>query len=77
MTVLKQVFASGGNDVVIATLELSCPSWPESILACNGFEDHVCTTEDGRTLTFVATGMDVAIPEQGLHRSAIARIRHR
>lgn len=63
MTILEQVYASGG-DVIIHTLELTCPAWDAPILLCKGFEDQVCVTEDGRTLTFIASGIDVALPKK-------------
>ena len=64
MTVLERVFASGGTEVVIPTLEITCSAWSAPLLLCNGFEDHTCTTEDARTLTFVASGIAVALPER-------------
>ena len=64
MTVLEQVYASGG-DVIISTLELTCPAWDAPILLCNGFEDQHCIDEDGRALTFLASGMAVALPKRG------------
>lgn len=63
MTVLDQVYASGG-DVIIPTLELTCDAWAEPILICAGFEDQTCVTEDARTLTFIAAGIDVALPKK-------------
>lgn len=64
MTLLAQIFASGGDDVVINTLELQCAAWADSLLLCSGFEDHTLTTEDGRTVLFQASGMDVALPSK-------------
>lgn len=64
MSLLETVYASGGNDVLIATIELACPIWPEPILICQGFEDQTVTTEDGRTLTFTAAGISVALPKR-------------
>lgn len=64
MTILNQVYASGG-DVIISTLELSCPSWAAPVLICNGFENQTCVTEDLRTLIFIAAGIDVALPKKG------------
>lgn len=64
MTVLERVYASGGPEVAVATLELSCDAWADSLLLCQGFEDQVFTTEDARTLTFQAAGIDVAIPKR-------------
>ena len=64
MTILEQVYASGG-DCIISTLELSCPAWSEPVLICNGFENQTCITEDLRTLVFIAAGIDVALPKKG------------
>ena len=71
MTVLEQVFASGGSDVIIPTLELSCSAWSAPILICAGFENHTCTTEDARTLTFIAAGIDVALPKRNTQGTQI------
>lgn len=64
MTILEQVYASGG-DVIISTIELSCAAWAAPILICNGFEDQNVIDENGRALTFIAAGIDVALPEKG------------
>lgn len=63
MTVLNRVYASGG-DTIIYTLELTCTAWDAPILLCNGFEDQHCITEDGRPLTFMASGIAVALPKK-------------
>lgn len=63
MTILNQVYASGG-DCIISTLELTCPAWTAPILICNGFTDRTCITEDLRTLTFIAAAIDVALPKK-------------
>lgn len=62
MTILNQFYASGGPDVRLFTLELTCPAWGEPILLCNGFTDQTCVTEDARTITFIASGIDIALP---------------
>lgn len=64
MTILERVFASGGTEVVIPTLEITCSAWSAPLLLCNGFENHTCTTEDARTLTFLAAGIAVALPKR-------------
>ncbi|WP_217476620.1 DUF1833 family protein [Stutzerimonas stutzeri] len=64
MTVLEQVYASGG-DVLINTLELSCAAWAESILLCEGFDNQACITEDGRAVTFIGSGIAVELPDRG------------
>lgn len=64
MTILEEVFASGGTDIIIRTLELSSPGWPDSIRICNGFTDQVLITEDGRTLTFTGANIDITLPKK-------------
>jgi len=64
MSTLEEVFASGGTDIIIRTLELTCATWPEPVLICNGFRDQVLTTEDGRTLTFIAANIDITLPKK-------------
>lgn len=64
MSILDIVRASGGSDVVIPTLELSCPVWPESLYICAGYEDITAVTELGVTVTFQAAGIDVSLPKK-------------
>ncbi|HFF2341964.1 TPA: DUF1833 family protein [Pseudomonas aeruginosa] len=63
-TALERFYASGGEDQQFATVELSCPAWPEPILICQGYDDITCMTEDGRLLTFIAGAIDVSIPKR-------------
>lgn len=64
MTILERIFASGGTEVVIPTLEITCSAWAAPILLCHGWDDHTCTTEDARVLTFLASGIQVALPKR-------------
>lgn len=64
MSILDIARASGGTDCEIPTLELSCPAWNESIFICAGFYDQVFTLEDGRTVKFQASGLDVSLPKR-------------
>jgi hypothetical protein len=64
MTILEEVNASGGNDVIIRTLEITSAAWAEPILLATGFRDQVCTTEDGRTLTFRGVNMSITLPSK-------------
>lgn len=64
MTILERVFASSGTEVVIPTLEITCSAWSDPILLCNGYEDQTCVTEDARTLTFRAGGIQIALPKR-------------
>ena len=63
MSLIERVYASGG-DVIIDTLELTCPAWTEPVLICGGFEDVACTAEDGRSLQHIAAGIDVSLPKK-------------
>jgi hypothetical protein len=63
MSQLEEVFASGGTDIIIRTLELNSPGWDEPVLICNGFTDQLLGTEDGRTLTFTAANIGIELPK--------------
>ena len=41
MTILDTFYASGGPDVRLFTLELTCPAWTAPILICNGYPDYL------------------------------------
>ena len=64
MTILEEVNASGGDDVIIRTLEITSEAWDDPILLATGFVDQVCTTEDGRTLTFIGVNMSITLPKK-------------
>lgn len=64
MTILEEVNASGGDDVIIRTLEITSTAWSSPILLATGFVDQVCTTEDGRTLTFRGVNMAITLPKK-------------
>lgn len=59
-TILDVLRASGGTDVEIITIQLSCTAWDEPLYLCNGFYDQVFTLETGETVTFTAVGLDLA-----------------
>lgn len=62
-TILDILRASGGSDVEIPTLELTCTAWADSLFLCAGFFDLTAVLEDARTVTFQACGMDVSLPK--------------
>lgn len=62
MNLIEQCYASGLGELV-DTIEGREEGGFVSHLYCSGFEDRVCTTEDGRTLTFIAMAMDLALPK--------------
>ncbi|WP_095169195.1 DUF1833 family protein [Pseudomonas sp. Irchel 3H3] len=62
MSLIEECYASGLGELV-DTIEAREEGGSVSHLYCSGFEDRVCTTEDGRTLTFIAMSMDLALPK--------------
>lgn len=60
--VLEILRNSGGTDCEIPTLEIICSAWTP-VFICAGFEDHTCTLEDARVVTFIASGLDVSLPK--------------
>lgn len=64
MNPLNEYYSSGNSEqVLLQTLEIASAGWSEPILLCQGFENQVCVTEDGRVLEFLASAMDVALPK--------------
>lgn len=60
MTILDTVYASAPTDeVLIATLEILTAE-PQRI--CSGFDDITVTLETSEQVTFLARGIDVALP---------------
>lgn len=64
MSALEALYASGGKAVIIPTLELFCTPWAAPLYICQGFDDITAKTEAGLTRTFVAAGIDVALPKR-------------
>jgi hypothetical protein len=56
--------SSGGTDVEIPTIELSCSAWEESLFLCAGFADQTFTLEDDTVQIFQATGLDATLPKK-------------
>lgn len=64
MSILQELYAQGGDDVILHTVELSCDAWAEPIVLVRDFVDHVITTEYSRVLTAEASGMSVSLPKR-------------
>lgn len=64
MTILSELYASNGPEVILPTIELQCAAWEDEIVLVADNNDHTITTEDQRTLTALATGMNVALPKR-------------
>src|SRR5690606_8208990 len=54
---LKRVYASGGSEQILLTLEIYAPSFGAPICLVQDFQDWTLTTEDGRTLLFRGVAM--------------------
>lgn len=61
MSAIEECYASG-RGMLVDTIEAKEEGSSVSHLYCSGYSDVTCTTEDGRTLTFVAMAMDLALP---------------
>lgn len=62
MSLIEECYASGRGELV-DTIEAQEEGGTIAHYFCSGYEDRVCTTEDGRTLTFIAMAMDLALPK--------------
>jgi hypothetical protein len=62
MSLIEECYASGKGELVV-TVEGREEGSTFSHLYCSGYEDRICTTEDGRTLPFIAMAMDLALPK--------------
>ena len=60
MTVLNQLYASGGNQIVHETLEIT--DGVVTHYLTNGWDDITARLETGETVTFIACGMALALP---------------
>ncbi|MDT7451256.1 DUF1833 family protein [Citrobacter koseri] len=60
MTVLNRLYASSGPEVIIETLQINIGD--EVLYLCKGYEDITATTENGDSITFTASAIDIALP---------------
>ncbi|WP_241603227.1 DUF1833 family protein [Rosenbergiella nectarea] len=60
MTILNRLYASSGPEVLIDTLQINVGS--NVFYLCKGYEDITATTEHGELVTYIACGIDVALP---------------
>lgn len=63
-TILNELRASGGTDVIINTIELRSANWTQSLMLCDGFVDLTVIDENGMAHAAKATGMDIALPKK-------------
>ncbi|KAF0255937.1 DUF1833 family protein [Pseudomonas putida] len=62
MSLIEECYASGRGELVV-TVEGREEGSATTHLYCSGYQDRICTTEDGRTLLFIAMAMDLAMPK--------------
>ena len=62
-TILNELRASGGRQVIVHTVELQCDAW-QPVYLCNGFRDLALVLETGENVIARATGMDVSLPKK-------------
>lgn len=60
MTVLNRLYASGGSEVIIQTLEIAVGD--KTYWLTKGWDDITAVLESGESATFTACGIDVALP---------------
>ncbi|MRT52082.1 MULTISPECIES: DUF1833 family protein [Enterobacteriaceae] len=60
MTILDRLYASDGSEVIIETLQISIGD--SVYYFCKGYEDITTATENGDTITFIASAIDIALP---------------
>lgn len=63
-TLLQTIYASTPSDyILLPTLEIKSEAF-DTLYLVNGYEDISAKLETGQTVTFVATAMDVSIPNR-------------
>jgi len=60
MTVLDRIFSSSGEEVIIPTLQINIKD--KVFWLTQGYEDITATLEDKTTQTFIACGINLALP---------------
>ncbi|MNJ16340.1 hypothetical protein D3C77_106010 [compost metagenome] len=64
MSLIAEVYASGGPEPILHTLEISSTAWPEPILLVMGYEDRTLIDENGFPKTYQAAAFNVSLPER-------------
>ena len=64
MTILQRLYASGGDAVLIPTIELLCAAWDEPLRICHGFDDVTALDEDGASKHYRAGAIEIALPKR-------------
>ena len=62
MTAINRLYASSGTEVIVNTLQIEVGA--ETFWLTQGYEDMTVTLEDGSSATFIACGIDLALPSR-------------
>lgn len=62
--VLKRLYASSGIEVILDTIELSCPAWAESIYLVQGYRNETLTLENSLVVEFIAAPIGISLPKR-------------
>lgn len=62
MSLIEECYASA-KGAFVDTIEAVPIGSPYRYAYCSGYMDRTCVTEDGRTITFTALAMDIALPK--------------
>lgn len=68
MSILEELYASGGGDVILSTFEIFSSAF-EPIIFVADYQDHVITTEDSRVLTAQQASIQIAEPKRDANGS--------
>ncbi|MEB7993440.1 DUF1833 family protein [Klebsiella sp. JN_Kp127] len=60
MTILNRLYASSGSEIIIETLQINIGSTVHFF--CKGYDDITATTENGDSITFKSSSIDIALP---------------
>jgi hypothetical protein len=61
---IERVYASAGSEVIIDTIELACPVWPDSLYIVKGYEDMTLGLDGVVFKTFMAAPIAIALPKK-------------
>ncbi len=64
MSLIAEVYASGGPEPILHTLEITCPAWAVPILLVMGYEDRTLSDENGVAKTYIASAFNVSLPDR-------------
>lgn len=64
MSLLDEIYMSGGKAVILNVVELRSVGWGSSICLVSDYVEHTFITEDGRTIVAEPSGFAAALPKR-------------